>query len=182
MALYALVLSLGFFEVALAQDVTTTDSSVEEPEVTDLRNNTVFGDWVVSCQAVTVRRSVCTLVHEQSLRDSGEVLLRMIAAPVEDGAILLAQVPMGVYLPGGAIYRFADRDDQEQREMIWQRCAGAICEAAASLDAEELALFAEESAILFGYRMSPEAEPIILRVSIDQFADAISELSKAVED
>ncbi|MBM9595917.1 invasion associated locus B family protein [Roseitranquillus sediminis] len=150
-----------------------TETASEGTAPADIPNNTAFGDWILSCDAVTTSRTSCRLVQEQSLRESGQLVARFIAVPVSDGAILLAQVPMGVYLPGGAVYRFEGDDAQEQREMIWQRCAGEVCEAAAPLDEEELALFAEVEALLFGFRMAPEAEPIVLRVDISEFAEAM---------
>ena len=145
----------------------------------DLPNNAQFGDWVVTCEAATVQRNVCRLEQEQSLRESGQFVARFIAVPVADGAILLAQTPMGSYLPGGAVYRFASDESIEQREMIWQRCLGNICEAAAPLDQEELALFAESEALLFGFRMAADADPIILRVDISRFTEALDALRKA---
>lgn len=143
----------------------------------EIANNTAFGDWVVICEAVTVRRTVCQLVQELTLRDSDQMLARFIALPVEEGAVLVAQVPMGVYLPGGAVFRFAGMDEEPQREMIWQRCFADVCEAAIPLPEAELAVFARAEAMLFGFRMEPEAEPIILRVDVRRFAEAIALLS-----
>lgn len=155
-----------------AQDSTTTESA-DAAVVVDVANNTAFGDWVVTCEAITIRRNACRLVQEQSLRETGELVARFIALPVSDGVILLAQVPMGVYLPGGAIYRISGQEDLEQREMIWQRCAAEICEAAAPIDDEELALFAKADSILFGFRQTAEAEPVILKVDISKFTEAV---------
>lgn len=156
-----------------------TDESAVTELPADLPNNAQFGDWVVTCEAATVQRNVCRLEQEQSLRESGQFVARFIAVPVADGAILLAQTPMGSYLPGGAVYRFASDESIEQREMIWQRCLGNICEAAAPLDQEELALFAESEALLFGFRMAADADPIILRVDISRFTEALDALRKA---
>lgn len=172
-----LFLSFGLL-MALAVVPAVAQETAAETD-TDLANNTAFGDWVVSCQAATVQRNICQLVQVQTLRDTGQMLARFVALPVEDGAILLAQMPMGVYLPGGAVYRFAENEEQEQREMIWQRCLGEVCEAAAPLDTDELALFAEHEQILVGFRMSAEDEPIILGVDISQFNEALEALERA---
>lgn len=167
-----------------AQD--TSDAAAEptteaaEPAATgDLANNSAFGDWLVTCEAATVQRTVCRLVQEQSLRQNGQLVARFIAVPVSDGAILLAQTPMGTYLPGGAVYRFAGDEDSAQREMIWQSCLGDVCEAAAPLDEAELALFAEHQAILFGFRMSADTDPLILSVDISRFGEALDALRAA---
>lgn len=167
--------------LAVAQGSETSTSAPSDVPAAqpDLANNTAFGDWVVKCEAASARRTVCTLVQEQALRDSGAVLVRFIAAPLEDGAILLAQTPMGTYLPGGAVYRIAGRDDVEQREMVWQRCLGSICEAAAPLDADEIGLFADAEALLFGYRMTADGDPIVLRVDISRFSKGLEALRAA---
>lgn len=168
------------FGPALAQSDEATDEAGETaPAVADLPNNARFGDWIVACEAATVKRNVCRLEQEQTLRDSGQLVARFIAVPVSDGAILLAQTPMGTYLPGGAVYRFAGDDETEQREMIWQRCLGTICEAAGPLDTDELALFAEREALLFGFRMNADGDPIILSVDISQFTEALAALAAA---
>lgn len=168
-AMLGIALSGG---AALAQEEATTAAA--EATEADVANNSAFGDWLVNCEAVSVRRSVCRLSQELSRRDDGALVARFIAMPVEDGVILVSQVPMGAYLPGGAVYRFAERDDLEQREMIWQRCLGDICEAAAPISTEELALFDEADAILFGYRMDLDAEPVVVRVDVSRFSEAVA--------
>lgn len=173
-----LALTTGFLAAMIAAPALAQEADTAATD-TDLANNTAFGDWVVSCQAATVRRNICQLVQVQTMRDTGQMIARFVALPVEDGAILLAQMPMGVYLPGGAVYRFAENEDLEQREMIWQRCMGEVCEAAAPLDDAELALFAEHDSILVGFRMSAESEPIILGVDISQFNEALDALELA---
>lgn len=160
--------------VLSAAAVGAQDSAATSTNNAEIRNGQRIGDWVVSCDAVTVRQTACRLVQEQSMRDGGALVARFIAVPVVDGAILLAQVPMGVYLPGGAVYRFGDNEALEQRELIWQSCAGQICEAAAPLDEEELAQFESHSNILFGFRPTAEDDPVVLRVNIDGFSDAIA--------
>lgn len=151
---------------ALAQD---------KPE--DVANNTQFGDWTVTCQAVTVARNICRLVQEQKMRDTKTLVARLIAFPAEnDGAVLLAQVPMGVYLPGGAVFRLEGDDEEPQQEMIWQRCLGDVCEAALALDSEMLGKMTKAGAILFGYRGDVSSEPIITRVSLEKFGEGLNAL------
>ncbi|MEM9708503.1 MAG: invasion associated locus B family protein [Pseudomonadota bacterium] len=141
---------------AMAQDVEAdiavdAETAVTETTTDVVANNSSFGDWLVTCQAITTRDTACRLMQEQSLRETNQLIARFIALPAEEGgAILLAQVPMGAYLPGGAVYRIGGREDLEQRSMVWQRCLGELCEAAIQVDKEEIALMQEEGAILFG--------------------------------
>lgn len=145
----------------------------------DVANGSAFGNWIVNCQAATIKRTTCQLIQEQSIRETGQMIARFVAIPATDGAVLLAQAPMGVYLPGGAVYRFAGADDIEQREMSWQSCAGNLCEAAVAISEDELKLFAEHEAILFGFQMQAGADPVVIRVNIQDFARAIGLLRAA---
>lgn len=158
---------------AVAQD---TVANVET--ASEVANNSSFGDWLIRCEAITVSKNACRLVQELTLREGNALVARFIALPVKDGAaVLLAQVPIGVYLPGGAVYRLADTEGEEQREMIWQRCLGELCEAAISLSAEEIEKFATAKGILFGYRANAEADPIVVRVDVAEFANAITAIA-----
>lgn len=146
----------------------------------EIANNTQFGDWIVTCEAVTISRTSCRLLQELSLVESNSLVARFIAFPAAEGsAVLLAQVPMGVYLPGGAVYRFADDEEAEQREMVWQRCLGDVCEAAIALTPEELSAFTEAGSLLFGYRADVQSEPIIAEVDVSRFAEAIAAIAAA---
>lgn len=136
--------------------------------------NAQFGQWIVSCDAVTVNTNICRLVQEQVLRDSGDLVARFIVQPTEDeSAVLLAQVPIAVFLAGGAVYRLEGDDVAPQREMIWQRCAGPVCEAALLLEPDELAAMNDAGAILFGYRTGPTTDPVITRVDMTDFTTGL---------
>lgn len=146
-------------------------------ESADVAVNAQFGQWVVSCEAVTVSSNVCRLVQEQVLRDSDVLVARFVVQPVEGGdAIMLAQVPGAVFLAGGAVYRLQGDEETPQREMIWQRCYGNICEAAIVLEAEELSAMNEAGAILFGYRLEPNSEPIVTLVDLQEFTNGLDAL------
>lgn len=152
----------------------------DAPAGAEVLNNTLFGDWLVTCEAITVSRVACSIVQQLSIADSDRLIVRMVAVPQDDDtAVLLAQVPIGAYLPGGAVYRFDGDDDGEQRSMVWQRCLGQLCEAAIQLDAEELAQFEAHDTLLFGYRPDIQAEPIIVGLDISEFNAGLSAISAA---
>lgn len=158
-----------------AQEAQEAPAQEEQAEI-EVANGTRFGDWMVACEAVSTRSTVCHLTQELTRRDTGELVVRMVAMPVEDGTVLLAQVPMGVYLPGGAVFRIAEDEEESQREMIWQRCLGALCEAAYPVTEEELTTLTAGGSILFGYRMDLAAEPIVVSLDMSSFADGINAL------
>ncbi|MFC0278220.1 invasion associated locus B family protein [Falsigemmobacter intermedius] len=168
----ALTATLAFAPVAVAQ----TAAPEAAAPVQDLANYTAFGSWLVNCEALSVKRSVCRLTQELTLKDSGELVVRLVALPVKDGALLFAQVPQGVYLPGGAVYRIADKEDLPQREMIWQRCLGGVCEAATGLDEAELETLSGAESVLFGYRMDADGEPLIVKVEMSRFSEGVAAL------
>ena len=156
--------------------------SVQAQSVDDVPVNTKFGAWTVTCQAISVSRNVCRLIQEQVLTNSDTLVARFIALPAEEGgAVLLAQVPMGVYLPGGAVYRLENDENAEQRSMVWQRCLGDICEAAIGLDADELTQMNESGGVLFGYSAGPTSEPIVTRVDLTDFVKGLDALRSAGE-
>ena len=137
-------------------------------------NGSAIGNWVVNCEAVSTTTTACTVRQTLSLTETNQNLLRLIAAPRSDGgALLIAQVPMGVHLPGGAVFRASGEDAAPQREMVWQSCGGSVCEAAILLTAEDLAGLSSEPGHLFGYRLNATDDPLILEVSLSDLAPAL---------
>ena len=168
-------------QVAFAQETTEevpADISAALEQSAAIANNSAFGGWIVNCEAITVNSTSCRLIQQLSRTEDNSLIVRMVVVPAGDGShLMIAQTPSGVYLPGGAVYRFAENEEVEQREMIWQRCIGDTCEAAARLDAEELALFDANATLLFGYRPDVTSEPIIVPMDISQFGEAIAALN-----
>lgn len=162
-----------------AEDAPLPDAPSQAAASGETLNNTLFGDWLVTCEAVSVTRVACSLRQQLTLTESDQLVVQMIAIPAaDDTAIMLAQVPMGAYLPAGAVYRFDDDDeDEEQRNMVWQRCMDGLCEAAVQLDQEELENFAANDRLLFGYRPDVDAEPLIVGLDISQFNEALTAIS-----
>ena len=173
-AALSLAVMAGIAGAGFAEDSAAVQNTAGA--TTELANNTAFGGWLVTCEALTVTRSACRLTQELTLRETGDLVVRMVALPVADGALLFAQVPLGVYLPGGAVYRIEGKDDLEQREMVWQRCLGGVCEAASGLDQAELDNLRGANSILFGYRMDATGEPLILSVDTSRFVEGLEAL------
>jgi invasion protein IalB len=154
------------------------DMSAALEQSTAISNNSAFGGWIVNCEAITVNSTACRLIQQLSRTEDNSLIVRMIVLPAGDGThLMIAQTPSGVYLPGGAVYRFAENEEIEQREMIWQNCMADTCEAAARLDADELAIFDVNTTLLFGYRPDVTSEAIIVPMDISQFGEAIAALN-----
>ena len=171
---FTLAAALALGGAAYAQEAEDDAAQTEAEARSETLNNASFGDWRVVCEAVSTTRTACRIVQSQRIAESGDLVAQFVAYPLSEGAALfVAQVPIGVYLPGGAVYRPAEDEAAEQTQMIWQRCAGPICEAALQLSAEDVAGFAETGALVFGYQMDPGADPIITRVDVSTFAEAL---------
>jgi len=165
--------------VALPLAATAQNTSAIGAPAPDVANNAVFGGWVVDCEAITVREISCRLIQQLTLAESGELVARLIVLPVDDGAaVMLAQVPMGVFLPGGAVFRVEGAEDDTQTEMIWQRCLGELCEAAIRLEVGDMAALRDADALLFGYRVDVEGEPVVVRVDTSQFGAALDAIRR----
>lgn len=141
----------------------------------EVGNGSNFGNWEVVCDAVTTQRVSCRLVQTQTLTETGELVLRMLVYPQpEGGALLIAQVPIGVYLPGGAVYRTESDEETPLTGMIWQRCLGQICEAALALDASMVSELVANDAILFAYQKNPGEDRRVVRVDLAEFEGGLA--------
>ncbi len=144
----------------------------------EVANNSTFGDWVVRCQAVTTSQTSCRLVQVLTRSEEKTLVARFIGIPgAGNSTMLLAQVPIGVFLPGGAVFRTQGSDPEEQKKMVWQRCLGEICEAAIVLTPGDLIKFTTDGTILFGYRMELKADPIVVQVDVSRFEEAIAAIA-----
>lgn len=161
---------MRIFGAVLAMTLATS-AQAQQAEVA---NNATFGDWVVNCEAVSTQRTSCRVVQTQSRSDTGALFLRLIAyAQPEGGAVLVAQTPIGVYLPADVVFRAEGDADTPQTAMIWQRCLGDICEAALELDAESLQALEDGGAALFGYQPAPGQDAAVARVETTALIEAL---------
>ena len=135
-------------------------------------NGQAFGNWVLRCEALGVAQTRCSLVQELTLAETGALVLRLIVTELQGGPALVAHVPMGVYLPSGLVYQ-VEGDETEQKEMVWQRCLGSICEGALAMDEDEVARLSSGT-LLVGYRPAPGVEPVVLRVGLDGFGEGVA--------
>jgi len=127
---------------------------------------------------VTSARTQCRLVQSITRTDDKSLVVKFVAMPAADGqALMVAQVPIGVWLPAGAVFRPEDQTEAEQKKMIWQKCLGQICEAAIGLTPADLAGFTAAKGILFGYRMDRTTDPIIIRVDVSRMEEALKALA-----
>lgn len=167
----ALVLALP----ASAQTSTDSDTAVAPavPEAATVVNGQKFGAWSVSCIAIAVGKTDCTLT-QRVLRAVDKAFVADIVATrnPEGVSFLIARVPVGVYLPTGFAMREAESDDEGAvLQFTWQTCNREFCEAALQLEADQAqALSAEENAMVAAFRPSAQTEPFLFQFSLNGMA------------
>ena len=144
----------------------------DTPPAAPAANGQAFGNWILRCQALGVAQTQCNLVQELTLAETGAMIVRLIVTELQGGPTLVAHVPIGAYLPSGLVYQ-VEGDETEQKEMVWQRCLGSICEGALAMDEDEVARLSSGT-LLVGYRPAPGVEPVVLRVGLDGFGEGVA--------
>lgn len=167
-----IVLALVLTLPASAQTSTDRDAVVapEAPATAVVVNGQKFGAWSVSCVAVAVGETDCTLTQRVLRAADKAFVADIIATRNPDGeSFLIARVPVGVFLPTGFAMRQSESEDEEAvMEFTWQSCNGQICEAILKIDAEKVAaLSAEDNAMVAAFRPSAQTEPFLFQFSLN---------------
>ena len=155
-------------------------SGLSAAQAQEVANNAEFGNWIVRCEAVSTERNRCQLVQMMTRTKDQSLVVRLVAIPAQNGqTLLVAQVPLGAYLPSSPVIGRPDAAEEEQYEMIWQRCMGQVCEAAMVVQPEELAKFKTAQSLLFGYRMDKTQDPIVVQVDVSRLEEGLGAITGA---
>ena len=166
---------------ALAQEVATPSEPAAEP-VTEIANGQSFGDWLVRCDALGVNRTRCMLSQRVARSDNGALLAEVLAFWSDDSPaapILVAQAPVGIYLPTSFVLQPEGSEDDQRLDFIWQSCNQTICEAIGLPDAEKLDQLTGAERLLAGYRPSIGAEARVFPISTKGLAEGVEALKLA---
>lgn len=170
----SLVLPMG----AWAQSDDGSDAVSSEHEVV-VANGQRFGAWTVSCVALAVGQTNCTLTQRVLRAADNAFVADLIATRNAEGATyLVARVPVGVFLPNNFAMREAENENtDEAMEFTWQACNRDFCEALLEVDAEIVTpLSADDNAMIAAFRPSSQMEPFVFQLSLNgmgQGLDAI---------
>jgi invasion protein IalB len=173
-----IVLALVLTLPASAQTSTDSDTAAAPviPETAVVVNGQKFGAWSVSCVAIAVGKTDCTLTQRVLRAADKAFVADIVATRNPDGvSFLIARVPVGVYLPTGFAMREAESDDEDAvMQFTWQSCNRDICEAILQMDADKtLALSAEENAMVAAFRPSAQTEPFLFQFSLNGMASGL---------
>ena len=142
-------------------------------------NGAEFGDWQLSCEALTTTELTCSVVQQLTRTADGSLIARLVVINGADEGqfLLVGQTPDGVHLPSGFVYSFDDEEIAETRDLVWQQCLAGVCEAALIWDAEELAVVNQYDNLLMAYRQAPGVDPLVFRVDVSELDSALVALA-----
>ena len=141
-------------------------------------NDTAFGDWRVACRAVTTDQTECRLVQTVTRTSDKSLVVRLIAVPRTDtGVVLVAQMPMGVFLGARPAMRLEGSPEGSEISFAWQRCVKDICEAAVPLTDAQLADMMKAGKVLFGYKAKPADKPLVVRLNVAQLDTGLAAIA-----
>ncbi|MBC7157796.1 MAG: invasion associated locus B family protein [Rhodobacteraceae bacterium] len=157
----------------LALPVAAQEAATPEPlpdaAAERLANGTRFGTWTLGCEAVAVGETACLLSQRVARTSDGAFLADFLLFPnpqAEGEVYLAARVAAGAYLPSGFVLRGEGAPEDSQRQLVWQTCAGAVCEALLSLPEADIAALEDGGDVIAAYRPSVQSEAVIFRFSV----------------
>ena len=161
---------------ALAQSTSTEDAAPIA-----VANGQQIGAWSVSCVAVAVGETNCTLTQRILRANDNAFVADMIATRNEQGnTFVIARVPVGAFLPTGFAMRDSENEDLEDvLEFTWQACNREICEALLQLENEQVsALSAETNTMIAAFRPSAQSEPFLFQLSMNGMASGLDAIGR----
>lgn len=157
-----------FAALTIALPVAVSAQSDETGQAA-VANGQRIGAWTVSCRAVAVGQTDCTLTQRIVRAADNAFVADVIATRNEEGAtFLVARVPTGAFLPDAFALRDAEAEDAEAlMEFSWQSCGRDLCETLLELEPEMVTtLSADDNAMVAAFRPSSRMEPFVFQLSL----------------
>lgn len=165
------------FILTLALPTSALSQEAESPQDV-VANGQKIGAWTVSCIALAVGKTNCTLNQRVMRTSDGAFVADVIALRDSEGrTYLLARVPVGAALPSGFIMSKAD--SEETTSFTWQACSPEVCEATLPLDPEQVTeLSAEDNQMIAAFRPNLQSEPIVFQISLSGMEAGLDAVSQ----
>lgn len=142
-----------------------------------IANGQQFGAWNVTCEAVGVNQTACTL-SQNLFRDTDQAFIARLLTFWDaqgENTYVAARVPVGAHLPSGFAIK-AQSSDQVY-ELTWQTCTPNFCEAMAQIEPSEIKQLSSEGGVIFGsYRPSIQMEPVAFSFAMSGADDGLEAL------
>ena len=160
---------------ALSQTTTTEATSAT------VANGQKIGAWNVTCVAVAVGQTNCTLTQRIMRATDNAFVADLVATRnAEDATYVVARVPVGVFLPNSFAMRNAENETEEDViEFIWQACNREVCEALVQLDEEQISTLSTDSVTMVGaFRPSAQSEPFVFQFSLNGMIEGLDAIRR----
>ena len=130
-----------------------------------------FGDWVFTCKALSSEQTVCALTQTVTVKaqQGRGRILTLLLRRLEDQEtkrrkiILLALLPLGIYLPTGVAARI---DQGPQFPLQLRTCTQTGCEAAAELVDKTLGAFKAGNQLFIGFKTAAKGKVFTIPASL----------------
>jgi len=140
-----------------------------------------FGDWIFACKALGPEKTVCAIVQnidyqtEQVQKRLLTLTVRRLQSPESKTSktILLARLPLGIFLPSGVAARI---DETEQFPMFVQTCSQMGCEAVVELDKQKLRGMKAGKKLFIGFKVQANSKVVTIPASLIGFSKGIAVL------
>ncbi|KIN75147.1 IalB domain containing protein [Sulfitobacter noctilucae] len=166
---------------SLSAQTTQTDPSTKADAAAAVANGQKIGAWSVTCLAVAVNQTSCTL-NQRVMRAKDNAFVADLVATRNDAGqtFIAARVPVGVYLPAGFGMRPAESDDPDEvMQFAWQVCSREVCEAVIELEpAQAEALSAEDNTMIAAFRPSAKSEPFLFQFSMTGLNEGLTAIGR----
>ncbi|MEJ1376490.1 MAG: invasion associated locus B family protein [Candidatus Sedimenticola sp. (ex Thyasira tokunagai)] len=131
-----------------------------------------FGNWLHECESGSEEKRICALTHTVHSTDSKGVILKLTIRKLgsEQTPVLVALVPLGIYLPAGVV---AMVDSSPQFPLVVQRCTVQGCEAFSPLDPKQLWRLKAGKRLLIGFKARRGPSTVTLPVSLSGVSDGL---------
>jgi invasion protein IalB len=130
-------------------------------------------EWRVDCPD----KGRCVAFHDVMVRagaDSASLMLRASFAKSDQGpVVLLALLPLGIFLPAGVL---AAVDDAPPLPLVVQRCVQNGCEAGQALTPEAVKALRHGKLLKIAFKAVPEGDTLVVEVPLKHVGKALDKL------
>lgn len=124
-----------------------------------------FGDWLHECETGSDDKPICALTHTVTSSDGEGTLLKLTIRKLgtEQKPVLVALVPLGIYLPSGVV---GMADASPQFSLVLQTCTVLGCEAIFPMNPKQLWRLKAGKQLVIGFKAQRGSSTVTLSISL----------------
>jgi invasion protein IalB len=131
-----------------------------------------YGDWFVRCETANDEPQSCVMSQQVLAKEGDRQLMQINLAKVEQGVLMTAIFPLGIYLPAGTNLQV---DELEKTHFSFEFCTERGCFVNQLLSDELVQLLRKKKTAKFTVAASKDSV-VYIPMSITGFLDAFAEL------